>query len=266
MHLNWINYVRGLIILLFIYWLIPPKKGEWFSYYLLPVLFFLYFLVKSLTQVKAFFAIKEVSIPVLTLRLISHLLVIVFLAIAIASYIIRQKPVQKAKGIKERAFPLFVLICQYFGFHLLQLLQTYNYSPRFRGTKLFHLIVKYVVFRYNPTINISGVVVTIIGVIIGCLALWRLKRSFSIMVEVRTLITTGIYSRIRHPLYAGEILSLLGIAMAYNSLAAYIFFLFLFTMQTIRAKLEEKKLLASIPEYAGYKANTGFYLPRFRKG
>ena len=44
-----------------------------------------------------------------------------------------------------------------------------------------------------------------------------LARSLSIMPEARKLVTTGLYARIRHPLYLAEDIALLGIALQFRS-------------------------------------------------
>ena len=179
---------------------------------------------------------------ILILLSVNNLLVLSFMALAIISYIIRSRPIHKASGLKERAFPLFVLFSQFTG---------------------AYFIASYTRFRFHFLLYISGIIISILGTIMGCFALWELKRSFSIMVEVRRLITKGIYSKVRHPLYAGEILHLLGIAMVFNNMAAYGLFLFLFLMQALRAILEERKLSSHFSEYEDYKAGTGFFLPKF---
>jgi protein-S-isoprenylcysteine O-methyltransferase Ste14 len=149
----------------------------------------------------------------------------------------------RAAGIKERAFPLFVVI-----FHLV-------------GS---YFIAHYIRFRFNISLYILGLILSIFGAILDCLALWKLRRSFSIMVEVRPLITSGIYNKIRHPLYAGELLHFLGIALVFNNIIVYGMFVFLIILQSLRAKLEEKKLNAHFPDYLIYMKNTGFFFPRFR--
>jgi protein-S-isoprenylcysteine O-methyltransferase Ste14 len=150
---------------------------------------------------------------------------------------------QRAVGIKERAFPLSVVL-----FHLV-------------GSYFIALHIK---FHLNITLYILGLVLSVLGAILDCLALWKLKRSFSIMVEIRSLITSGVYNKIRHPLYTGELLHFLGIALIFNNIFVYGMLAFLIILQSLRAKLEEKKLIAHFPDYLIYMKSTGFFFPRFR--
>lgn len=232
------------IVLSFIYWLLNTRQREWVRDYLLPILFFLGLGGKTAWRAIRLLNNRAAKRYLLILLSMNNLFILSFMALTITSYIIRNRPTHKAIGIKERAFPLFVLFFQFTS---------------------AYLIAMHTRFNFNLTRYISGIILSILGSIIGCLALWELKRSFSIMVEVRQLITKGIYSKIRHPLYAGELLSLLGIALLFNNIAGYTMFALLLLMQCARAILEERKLIAHFPEYTTYRENTGFFLPRLIK-
>lgn len=70
-------------------------------------------------------------------------------------------------------------------------------------------------------------------------------------------------ARIRHPLYVGEIIHILGLSiLAATPIGVYLF-VFAVGLQVIRAKIEERKFLATVPEYAEFRRNTGFLWPRF---
>lgn len=174
---------------------------------------------------------------------VNNILILSFMLLTIISYVIRRKPMERAVGIKERAFPLSVVI-----FHLV-------------GS---YFIGQHIKFRFNFTLYILGIFFSILGATLDCMALWKLKRSFSIMVEVRPLITSGVYNKIRHPLYTGEILHFLGITLVFNNVIVYGMLAFLTILQALRAKLEEKKLKAYFPDYSVYMKKTGFFFPRFR--
>lgn len=233
-----------IIVFVFIYLILSSRQREWIKGYLIPIIFFLFLAGKTLRNAIALLGNKAYKTHILMLLSVNNLLILSFMSIAIISYIIRSRPIHKACGIKERAFPIFVLFSQFAG---------------------SYFIGAHTRFRFQIFLYISGIIISILGTIMGCFALWELKRSFSIMVEVRDLITRGIYSKVRHPLYAGELLHLLGIAMLFNNIAAYGLFVFLFFMQSLRAMLEENKLSSHFPEYEAYKYRTGFFLPRFRR-
>ncbi|MBN2373861.1 isoprenylcysteine carboxylmethyltransferase family protein [bacterium] len=234
------------IAFVFIYRILSDSQREWIKGYLIPIIFFLFLAGKTLRNAIALLGNKAYKSQshILILLSVNNLLILSFMSLAIISYIIRSRPIHKACGIKERAFPIFVLFSQFAG---------------------SYFIGAHTRFRFQIFLYISGIIISILGTIMGCFALWELKRSFSIMVEVRKLITKGIYSKVRHPLYAGELLHLFGIAMLFNNTAAYGLFVFLFFMQSLRAVLEEKKLSSHFPEYETYKDRTGFFFPKLKK-
>lgn len=240
---QWFLISLSLFTFIFIYWLLSASQRKWLWDYLVPILFFMALTGRTLWRA-IIVILKWVGNPhILILVSINNLLILSFMLLTIISYIIRSRPMNKAVGIKERAFPLFVVF-----FHLV-------------GSYFIALHIK---FHFNMTLYILGLILSITGAILDCLAIWNLKRSFSIMVEVRPLITSGIYSKIRHPLYTGELLHFLGIAMIFNNIAVYGMFVFLLILQSLRAILEERKLITHFPSYLIYKKSTGFFFPRFR--
>jgi len=240
----WFYIVIPLFIIIVTYWLLSPKKREWVKDSLIPVLFFLFMTSRILWRAITII-VRWVGKPhILILISVNNLLILLFMALTITSYIIRSKPALRATGLKERFFPLFVVL-----FHL-------------SGSYLIAMFTK---FRLNLTLYIIGIAISVVGVSLDCMAMWKLKRSFSIMAEVRPLITGGIYGVVRHPLYLGEIIHFFGISLLFNNATAYGMFVVLLIMQTLRALIEEKKLIAHFPEYGEYRKRAGFFLPKFTK-
>jgi protein-S-isoprenylcysteine O-methyltransferase Ste14 len=81
------------------------------------------------------------------------------------------------------------------------------------------------------------------------------------MPEARRLVTAGIYSRIRHPLYFAEALATLGVLLQYRSVGAALLVAAQFAVQLWRMHEEEKVLAAQFPEYAIYRQRTARLLP-----
>ena len=82
--------------------------------------------------------------------------------------------------------------------------------------------------------------------------MWTLRKSFSITVEVRELVTNGPYRWIRHPVYLGEVLAAAAVTVwrfSFLNLAVLSFFV---VLQLLRARLEEEKLARNIPAYKEY--------------
>lgn len=100
---------------------------------------------------------------------------------------------------------------------------------------------------------------------------WSLRslgRSLSIIAQARELVDRGPYRWIRHPLYAGEIVSALGIAISVGSPGAFAVWLTFCGLQAYRALREEEILLQALPGYRAYRARTGalFPAPARRRG
>ncbi len=100
------------------------------------------------------------------------------------------------------------------------------------------------------------------GMLFALYSLGELGRSFGIMPQARTLVRSGPYRFIRHPLYVGEIVAFGGAILAGFTIAKLGIFLLLVAIQSYRAVQEEKVLDATIPEYAAYKASTRRFIPR----
>lgn len=96
-------------------------------------------------------------------------------------------------------------------------------------------------------------------------SLWTLRflgRSFSVIAQARAVVDRGPYRWVRHPLYLGEIVSSLGVAVAANSPVAVIVWLGLCGLQAYRAVREEQVLLRTLPRYSEYRRRTAALLPR----
>jgi protein-S-isoprenylcysteine O-methyltransferase Ste14 len=117
---------------------------------------------------------------------------------------------------------------------------------------------------FAHTVVMAGLLLSLIGCTLSSIVLWRLKNSFSLMVEVRQLVTTGMYKYIRHPLYFSELTHALGTTLLLLNSATLLIYILFFTLEVIRAKFEERKFLGVLPEYAAYKARTGFFFPKLR--
>jgi len=96
-------------------------------------------------------------------------------------------------------------------------------------------------------------------------AVYHLKKGIlgGIEPENDVLVKTGPYKCIRHPVYLGMTIAMLGIPVAFESwiglLAVLIFFL---PTEIYRAKSEEKALSGKFgKEWDEYKRETGFFLP-----
>ena len=81
------------------------------------------------------------------------------------------------------------------------------------------------------------------------------------LAQARGLVDRGPYRWVRHPLYAGEIVAALGLAVAAHSLAAVAVWAGSCALQAYRAVREEQLLLAALPGYRAYRSRTPAFLP-----
>jgi protein-S-isoprenylcysteine O-methyltransferase Ste14 len=99
------------------------------------------------------------------------------------------------------------------------------------------------------------------GHVLCAVTLLQLGRSFSVMPEARKLVTAGLYSSVRHPLYMAEAVAALGVFLQYRSLGAALLIAVQFAVQLWRMREEEKVLQVQFPEYAAYRARTARLIP-----
>lgn len=102
----------------------------------------------------------------------------------------------------------------------------------------------------------------ILGGLINLIGLLTMRRAFTIMTEARTLVTTGIFNRMRHPLYTGHFIMFFGSLLLRLHGYAVVMYLLFAAGQVVRANMEERKLTQVFPEYADYKKGTGMFWPK----
>lgn len=114
--------------------------------------------------------------------------------------------------------------------------------------------------------QLIGTAVLSIGVMVRFTAIRTLGKHFTpdigVVEHEKKLITRGLYSKIRHPSYTGEIIAFLGLAIAFQHFPSS-FFIFAFpTIAFIfRAIVEEKKLLEELGEiYLEYRKRTRMFI------
>jgi protein-S-isoprenylcysteine O-methyltransferase Ste14 len=95
-------------------------------------------------------------------------------------------------------------------------------------------------------------------------AIWSLRcldRNVSVLAQARDVVVRGPYRWVRHPLYFGELVASLGLAIAVNSYPALALWVALCGLQIYRAAREEQVLLQAFPAYRSYRSRTAALLP-----
>ncbi|MBI5606319.1 MAG: isoprenylcysteine carboxylmethyltransferase family protein [Deltaproteobacteria bacterium] len=113
----------------------------------------------------------------------------------------------------------------------------------------------------DPSVLIAGDLIILFGMGLTIYALLTLGRNLSIIPQARNLIQNGPYRLIRHPLYAGELISVLGLILVHHNASQVAAFFLLIGLQTYRAFQEERLLSRMFAEYESYSLKTYRFLP-----
>lgn len=107
--------------------------------------------------------------------------------------------------------------------------------------------------------RIAGAAVAAVSLVLSFAARFELGESFSVRARARTLVTTGLYSRIRNPIYVLGEFFLVGLAMLTGKGAFLWGAVAAVPVQLVRARMESRVLGEAFGErYARYKAQTWF--------
>jgi protein-S-isoprenylcysteine O-methyltransferase Ste14 len=112
-----------------------------------------------------------------------------------------------------------------------------------------------------------GVLLTAAGVAIAIWARWHLGTNWSGVVTLKEgheLIRTGPYRAIRHPIYTGILLALLGTAVAVGEVRGLLAVVIAWLSFYAKARREESFLSEEFgASFAEHCKHTGMFLPRF---
>ncbi len=117
----------------------------------------------------------------------------------------------------------------------------------------------------------AGLIGVVAGAVVNVLGRANLGANWADQVTVyegQTLVTTGLFGLVRHPLYASLIWMFVGAALVYQNSAALAAALLVFVpAMRFRARQEEEALARRFPQYADYRRRVGMLAPRIgRKG
>ncbi len=116
----------------------------------------------------------------------------------------------------------------------------------------------------NALVSISGAVLTVVGIACAIWARVHIGRNWGMPMSVKEqpeLVTTGPYRLVRHPIYTGMLIAMLG-----SALAGEIGWLLIFILSGIyfvySARTEERLMLEQFGEqYAAYVKRTKMLIP-----
>jgi protein-S-isoprenylcysteine O-methyltransferase Ste14 len=119
----------------------------------------------------------------------------------------------------------------------------------------------------SPALEFAGLLVTALGVAFAIWARAHLGANWSGAVSIRAgheLIRTGPYRRIRHPIYTGMLLAMVGTALVVGQLRGLAAVAICFTAFFLKASKEEQWLAKEFGDaFENHTRHTGMFLPRF---
>lgn len=102
-----------------------------------------------------------------------------------------------------------------------------------------------------------GLAIAIPAAVLLFTARWQLGKSFSVTPQARALVTRGVYSKIRNPIFVFGALMLLGILIALQYRYTFLLLAAVIPVQIIRARQETRVLEARFgDEYRRYREGT----------
>ena len=140
----------------------------------------------------------------------------------------------------------------------------------FSSIAAWWVFIPFDVFRLEllppPSLLVSalGAVVSVGGLGIIILTIYQNAYVMPIVKEQsdrgQVLVDSGLYGRIRHPMYTGMLLWLLGLALWLESTAAALAVALMFPSIWLRIRVEEQTLAENLPGYAEYMARVRYRL------
>ncbi len=192
-----------------------------------------------LANIKGIYADAKALEPTSTIKvatLIHHLLLVCFYALLVFLYFIRSAAKSTTRSFITKTI---AIIATFLPFTI----------PSLSG------------LSDNPNIMLPANLVTILGMAIALYSLGTLGRSFSIIPQARKLVQTGPYRFVRHPVYLGELISILGVVLARSSTLAVAIYCLITALLIYRALQEEKLLAGIFPEYETYSRRRARFIP-----
>jgi protein-S-isoprenylcysteine O-methyltransferase Ste14/rhodanese-related sulfurtransferase len=111
---------------------------------------------------------------------------------------------------------------------------------------------------------VFGALIGLSGLTVATLSYRALGKNFRVYAAPKRngkLITSGVYSKVRHPMYTGAILMMGGWILFFGSLWGASLWLAFSILYIIKSIKEERILAAHFPEYGGYRKRTWKFLP-----
>lgn len=179
-------------------------------------------------------------------------MVIIFNALIVYALLVSRNLQKEPEGALEVFVPIVVTFWEY----------AYNLIPLFPIQTNFLIIP-----RHFLGLSIAaGLSISVVGLAVASVSIFNLRKSFGIFVQVRDIVTHGLYRHVRHPIYLGHILAAVGFMFLAPRFYTVVLCGIGIVLVVFRARLEERKLSQFSEEYRRYMRQTPFIIPiKFRR-
>jgi len=146
----------------------------------------------------------------------------------------------------------------------------------FRGICIAYITLQFIILilaplewvhRFSPVPlfqQVCGAIFGLGGLALGVWSYRALGRNFRVFAAPRrsgALVTTGIYSRVRHPMYTAVIVMFAGYILFFGSLLSVPLWIAFSALYVYKTGKEERILAARFPEYDEYRKRTHRFIP-----
>lgn len=130
-------------------------------------------------------------------------------------------------------------------------------------TVIVGVVLGFILWRLFPPdatpLQIAGLCLAIVGFVLWTVARFQLGASFTITAQARQLVTRGLYSRIRNPIYVFGSCVVTGVFLSLGHPAWLLIFVAIIPLQLWRARKEAAVLEQEFgDQYRRYRASTWF--------
>jgi len=111
----------------------------------------------------------------------------------------------------------------------------------------------------HSTLSDVALGLSLVCAVLWFIARWQLGDAFSVTPQARHLVTRGLYSKIRHPIYIFGTMAFLFVVLALQGWPALVFWVIVILIQVGRVRREEQILAETFgEEYTAYRTKTWF--------
>ena len=111
----------------------------------------------------------------------------------------------------------------------------------------------------HTTLSYVALCLSLACAVLWFIARWQLGDAFSVTAQARHLVTQGLYSKFRHPIYVFGTLAFLLVVLALQGWPALVIWVIVILIQVIRLRREEHVLAETFgAEYTAYRSSTWF--------